>query len=223
MVYRIAKRLYFFLLDCHLPAPRAVFRPLYWMTLALREASYALRRIFFAEPLFRSLTASCGKNLRTGPRLHWVQGDGDIQLGDDVSIDGQCSFFFSGRYGERPVLRVGDRTGIGHNCSFVVGREIRIGSHCRLGAEIILLGSPGHPLDPARRLAGEPADAAEVKPIRIGDNVWIGTRAVIYPGVTIGDNSVVATAAVVVADVPANTMVIGNPARQVKNLEGQKS
>ena len=52
----------------------------------------------------------------------------------------------------------------------------------------------------------------------IGDNVWVGTGAVIFPGVTIGDGSIVAMGSVVMTDVPANTMVAGNPARQVRTL-----
>ncbi len=52
----------------------------------------------------------------------------------------------------------------------------------------------------------------------IGDQVWIGGRAVINPGVTIGDNAVIASGSVVTKDVPANTVVGGNPARILKEL-----
>ncbi|ENK6778518.1 maltose O-acetyltransferase [Escherichia coli] len=58
----------------------------------------------------------------------------------------------------------------------------------------------------------------DVCPIRIGNNVWIGGRAVINPGVTIGDNVVVASGAVVTKDVPDNVVVGGNPARIIKKL-----
>lgn len=52
----------------------------------------------------------------------------------------------------------------------------------------------------------------------IGHNVWIGGRAVINPGVTIGDNAVIASGAVVTKDVPACTVVGGNPAQIIKRL-----
>ena len=55
-------------------------------------------------------------------------------------------------------------------------------------------------------------------PVTIGNNVWIGGRAVINPGVTIGDNVVVASGAVVTKDVPDNVVVGGNPARIIKKL-----
>ena len=60
------------------------------------------------------------------------------------------------------------------------------------------------------------------KPVTIAHNVWIGGRAVINPGVTIGDNAVVASGSVVVKNVPANAVVGGNPARIIKMLESEK-
>ena len=55
-----------------------------------------------------------------------MQGRGDIIIGDDVTIDGKCSFSFAVRYAERPTLEVGDHTGIGHNVSVTVGRSVRL-------------------------------------------------------------------------------------------------
>jgi maltose O-acetyltransferase len=57
-----------------------------------------------------------------------------------------------------------------------------------------------------------------VRPISIGDNVWIGSSSIIFPGVTIGDNSVVAMGAVVMNSVPPNVVVAGNPARQIASV-----
>src|SRR5258705_184290 len=83
-------------------------------------------------------------------------------------------------------------TRIGNGCSFTVGREILIGRQCRIGANVAVFDTPGHPTDPERRRAGRPANPEDVRAIIIGDNVWIGSGAAIFPGVTIGDNSVVA-------------------------------
>ena len=74
------------------------------------------------------------------------------------------------------------------------------------------------PVDPEARLKDQAASDAEVRPIAIGDNVWIGGRAVIFPGVTIGEGSIVSACAVVTADVPPYSIVAGNPARRIGAL-----
>jgi maltose O-acetyltransferase len=54
--------------------------------------------------------------------------------------------------------------------------------------------------------------------VTVGDNVWIGGQAVLNPGVTVGDDAVIAAGAVVIDDVPAGTVVAGNPAEVVREL-----
>ena len=57
------------------------------------------------------------------------------------------------------------------------------------------------------------------KPVVIEDNVWIGGGAVVLPNVTIGRNAVVGAGAVVTRDVPANTIVVGNPAKVTREID----
>lgn len=57
------------------------------------------------------------------------------------------------------------------------------------------------------------------KPVLIKKNAWIGARAIIMPGVTIGENAVVGSGSVVTKDVPDNTIVVGNPARILRTIE----
>lgn len=59
--------------------------------------------------------------------------------------------------------------------------------------------------------------------IKIGNNVFIGSRAMILPGVTIGDNVVIATGSIITKDVPNNSVVAGVPAKVIKTLEEYKS
>jgi acetyltransferase-like isoleucine patch superfamily enzyme len=200
------------------PAPRWLTRPMLAVFLLLRGIWYFLIRVFICEPLFKASCTRYGKNLHTDVFIHWVQGFGDLIIGDDVTIDGRCHFHFAMRYVDRPVLRIGDRTGIGHNCAFVVGREINIGRFCRIASSVTMFDSPGHPTDPAARLAGLPAEPGDVRPISIADNVWIGTNAVIFPGVSVGENSVISMNSVVMQNVPANVVVAGNPARQIARI-----
>ena len=56
------------------------------------------------------------------------------------------------------------------------------------------------------------------KPVNIGHNVWLGGHCVICPGVTVGDNSVIGAGSVVVRDIPANHVAVGNPCRVIREV-----
>jgi len=217
-VARLGKRAYQGVVSFTLPAPRVVVRPMLWAFLASRAAYYFAWRVFVCEPLFKAYCKSYGRGVRTGVYVHWVQGKGDIVLGDGVHVDGMCGFSFASRFSGHPTLTVGDHTGIGHGCSFTVGKRIDIGRNCRIGVNVIFFDSNGHPADPAGRLAGLPPPADEVRPIAVGDNVWIARNVIISPGVTIGEGSIVSAGAVVTSDVPPYTIVAGNPARKIITL-----
>jgi carbonic anhydrase/acetyltransferase-like protein (isoleucine patch superfamily) len=201
-----------------LPFPPFVFRPFLWSYLGVRKLWFTVMRIFVCEPLFRGYCTSVGRGFRTGVFVHWVQGSGRIIIGNDVTIDGRSSFAFGSSFSEAPTLSIGDGTTIGHGCSFAVGKRITIGRHCLIAQGVSMLDSSGHPLDPAKRLAGAPPDVDDVKPIVVGDNVWIGDQAKIMPGATIGDGAVVAAGSVVGGNVPPNVLVAGYPARKLRDL-----
>jgi acetyltransferase-like isoleucine patch superfamily enzyme len=202
------------------PIPHALSAPLLAVFLTLRSTYYFVVRVFICEPFFKAYCTKYGRNLHTGVFLHWIQGRGELIIGDNVRIDGKCSFFFATHFSAQPTLIIGDNTGIGHACVLVIGKKIVIGRHCRIAGEVSIFDSPGHTSDPVARMAGAPPADNEVKPVVIEDNVWIGARAIIMPGITIGQGSIVAAGAVVLMDVPPNTMVAGNPARQFRKLTG---
>lgn len=215
---RRIRAIYHFLRNFSLPAPRWIFRPILAAYLFLREVYYFLFRVFICEPLFKAYCAKYGRNVHTGVFVHWIQGRGRLTVGDNVTVDGKCSFIFAVRYSELPTLSIGDQVSIGHNSSFTVGREITIGNNVMIAGNVEMFDSPGHPTDPDLRRAGSPALPEDVKPIRIKDNVWIGGSAIIYPGVTVGEGSVVARGAIVMSNVPPNVVVAGSPARQVARI-----
>ena len=72
----------------------------------------------------------------------------------------------------------------------------------------------GHPIDPIERNKG----LEYAKPISVGNNVWIGGNVCVLPGVTIGDNCVIGAGSVVVKDIPANSVAVGNPCKVIKTI-----
>lgn len=121
---------------------------------------------------------------------------------------------FSCDYGY--TIRIGRNGFINYNCVFLDCAPIEIGNDLQMGP-MVQLYTATHPLDPEERRSGLEA----ARPIRIGDDVWIGGGAIVLPGVVIGDGAVIGAGSVVTRDVPPRTLVVGNPARVVRALGGR--
>ena len=93
-------------------------------------------------------------------------------------------------------------------------REVFIGDNVMIGPNT-LITTVGHPLTPMKRRN----HIGIAKPVKIGDDVWIGGNVTILPGVNIGKNVVIAAGAVVTKNVPDNTLVGGVPAKVIRKLE----
>lgn len=109
-------------------------------------------------------------------------------------------------------IRVGRNVFINQNCTMYDLGGIDIGDDVMIGPNVSIITS-GHPVDPSERRAFVTAS-----PIAIERNVWIAAGVTIIGGVTVGENSVVAAGSVVTRDVPANTLVGGNPARVIRSI-----
>lgn len=112
-------------------------------------------------------------------------------------------------------IRIGARVFINQNCTFYSLAGITIGDDVMIGPNVSLITSE-HPVAPSQRRA-----FLVGKPITIEKGAWIAAGATIIGGVTVGENSVVAAGSVVTRDVPANTLVAGNPARMIRSIEGE--
>lgn len=114
-------------------------------------------------------------------------------------------------------ISVGDNSGIGINC--LVGDHATIGNNVMMGPDVIIL-TRNHKYErediPMRKQG-----YSRVEPVIIEDDVWIGTRAIILPGVRIGQGAIIAAGAVVTKDVSAYTVVGGNPAAEIKNRKSR--
>ena len=109
-------------------------------------------------------------------------------------------------------IRVGQNVFVNQNCTFYDLGGLDIGDDVMIGPNVSLI-TAGHPIEPSQRRA-----ATIGQPIVIERNVWIAAGATIIGGVTVGENSVVAAGSVVTRDVPANTLVAGNPARVIRSI-----
>ncbi|PVY37910.1 sugar O-acetyltransferase [Pontibacter virosus] len=109
---------------------------------------------------------------------------------------------------------VGDRVFFNFNCVVLDVMEVRIGSRTLFGPNVQVYTAT-HPMDHRERASG----VEFAKPIRIGEDVWVGGSAVICPGVTIGDRSVIGAGSVVTKDIPADVFAAGNPCRVIRHLD----
>lgn len=147
------------------------------------------------------------------------------------------SFAFSHYQSRRPCgVRVGRDSGIYHGTFFDLGPEgeVEIGDFCTLVGAIVSTNSRivigdysfiAHEVVLADSCAARPGPAAPATGISLGENCWIGARAVLLSGARIGQGAIVGAAAVVDFEVPPFAIVAGNPGKIVgwAKPEGQES
>jgi maltose O-acetyltransferase len=141
-------------------------------------------------------------------RRLWYRRVLGARIGRGAGIHLGCHLWF---YGPGQVRRGGFTLGAGsrvnRDCRLDVRGSLHIGAHVSISPEVTVLTASHGVNDPQFRV--------EVRPVVMEDHVWIGTRAMIMPGVTLGRGSVVAAGAVVTRSVPPLTVVAGVPAKPV--------
>jgi maltose O-acetyltransferase len=111
-------------------------------------------------------------------------------------------------------IAIGDGSYLNFDCVILDCHRVTIGRRVLLGPGVHLYAA-FHPIDAAERALG-PENSA---PIAIGDDVWIGGRAVVLAGVTIGARTIVGAGTVVTRDLPEGVVAAGNPCRILRRLE----
>jgi acetyltransferase-like isoleucine patch superfamily enzyme len=155
-----------------------------------------------AQVRLRGITTGIQPTILGSPRVDAT----DMVVGDHFKIwSGHRRTLISG-WGR---IRIGDRVFVNSGVVMFAAKAITIGNDVAIANEAYLMDTDSHGVE------GRPVKEA---PIVIGDGTWIGARAIILPGVTIGRRCLVAAGAVVSRDVPDDTLVAGNPAREVRGL-----
>ena len=146
-----------------------------------------------------------------------------IRIGGHSRIEGELLVFAHG--GE---ISLGDWCFIGPGTRIWSGASIKIGDRVMISHNVNIFDNLTHPLDAAQRHVhfrrimehGHPQDITlGDRPVVIEDNAWIAASATILRGVRIGHGAIVGAGAVVTADVPPMTVVAGNPARIIRQLD----
>lgn len=150
------------------------------------------------------VSVDCDIKLKTEVK---IRDRGELSIEGSVEILNGCYLFV----GDHAKLKIGNGTSINTNTRISCSNKIEIGKDCLISFDVVIIDNDYHQI----YIDGTPKQKSN--PIIIGDNVWIGARAVVLKGVSIGENSVVAAGTVVNKDVPPNTLVGGNPMKIIND------
>lgn len=151
-----------------------------------------------------------GVRLDRGAKIKTVNGT--VTAGESVTVGKDTLIAVVGK--DSPAaLNIGARTRIGAQTVINVATAVEIGEACEVSWRVQIMDSDFHTLTYEDGRTSNP-----VKPVKIGNHVLIGTGVTILKGVTIGDGAVIGAGSVVFRDVPANTIVAGNPARPLRAI-----
>lgn len=146
-----------------------------------------------------------------------------ISIGNFGRIEGELFVFAHGG-----KIQIGDWCFIGPNTRIWSAKNIQIGNRVLISHNCSIMDSLTHPLNAVARHAqfknivtsGHPKSIdLDEKPVKIEEDAWIGAGVTILRGVTVGERAIVGAGAVVTRDVPADSIVAGNPARVVRQLD----
>lgn len=133
-------------------------------------------------------------------------------MGEEIWIESPAAFSYGCN------THMGSHVYANYNLVIVDDCDIFIGDYVMFAPNVTLTAT-GHPVAPLPRRKG----AQFSQPIRIGDDVWVGSNTVIMPGVTIGSNVVIGAGSVVTHDIPDNVVAFGTPCRVVRPITEEDS
>jgi hypothetical protein len=160
-----------------------------------------------------------------GKPLVSMSKNSSITIGDKSVLASHSSFTALGvskpcifrTMRERASIKIGSDTGLS-GTTICAAKSIIIGNECLIGADVIITDNDFHAIKPENRRYNDNINDISAEPVLIEDNVFIGARAIILKGVTIGKNSIIGAGAIVSSNVPPN-VIITNKNSVMKNLK----
>lgn len=178
-----------------------------------------------AKLMLKLMGCLYGKNFRIDGRvLIWASRKGTIRLGDNVIINSRVGSNLVGLTNpaifeciDNGAIIIGNGSGL--SAPVLSSRSsITIGENVKIGGNVRIFDHDYHALDFQKRRGKEDGDDVKTAPVIIGNDVFVGTNALILKGVTIGDRAIIGAGTVVSRDVPADEIWVGNPAKFNKKL-----
>ncbi|MBD1155079.1 acyltransferase [Pelagibacterales bacterium SAG-MED18] len=162
--------------------------------------------------------------IKNKPLIHILKGSSLI-LEDNVLLNSKNSKYHLNMFAPIKIyidkigakIKIGKNTRIHGSCLHAYD-SIEIGENCLIAANCQIFDGSGHQVflnDPTKRIF----TSGTVKPIKIGNNCWLGTSVIILPGSKLGNNCIVAAGSVVNGDFEDNSLIGGNPATVIKSLK----
>jgi acetyltransferase-like isoleucine patch superfamily enzyme len=115
--------------------------------------------------------------------------------------------------GSNGRLEIGESTFINYGCTISAEEQVYIGPNCNIGTFVMIMDNSFHRLEPERRL-----ERPESAPVILEENVWLGGRVIVLPGVRIGAGSAIGAGSVVTKDIPPRSLAVGVPAKVIREL-----
>lgn len=180
------------------------------MLACFNKSFNSIKRLLYTNYYKKLHRINSSKLTITGRCL--IHGSGRVQFGNNVTIKTN-SYRIVELYSSNDAnLVIGDNCYINQGVHISCSKQIVIGSGCLLADEVLIIDNDYH------SVAGDPVKS---KPIILENNVWVASRAIILKGVHIGKGAVVGAGAVVTHDVPPRSLVVGNPARVVRQWDAK--